>query len=195
MEIQRTCGLALFWVEITIARGEREAGFFSYCRTNDDFSMNIQVSDELFDDGTLLEIFASEIRLCGGDDVKELGDDGGDTFEVAGAVVPFKGEGRAARDDGGGEAFGVDDFGGWSQDAVGTAGLAQFEVGVEGPGIAAEIFVGAKLGGVDEDGDGDGFALGAGLADEGSVAFVEGAHGGDEAHGGVAGAPGADAGD
>ena len=157
--------------------------------------MNIQITDELFDDGALLEIFASEIRLCGDDDIEELGDDGGDTFKVAGAVVTFKGEGGTTRDDGGGKAVGVDGFGSWSQDTVSTAGLAQFEIGVEGSGVAAEIFVGAELSGVDEDGDGDGFALGAGLADQGGMALMQSAHCGDEAHGGVAGAPGANVGD
>ena len=75
---------------------------------------------------------------------------------------------------------GVHLFCGGGEEDVDAGGFEECAVGGEGAGVAGEVFVGAELGGVDEDGGGDDVALRGG-ADEGEVAGVQGAHGGDEA--------------
>jgi hypothetical protein len=61
--------------------------------------------------------------------------------------------------------------------------LRRGAVGLEGAGIAGVVLVGSELGGIDEDADGDVAAGGRGGADQGGVAGVERAHGGDQTDG------------
>ena len=67
------------------------------------------------------------------------------------------------------------------EEDIGAFVFAQGAVGFEGARIGGEVLGGAELGGVDEDGDHDDVGLLLGDADEGEVAVVEVAHGGDEA--------------
>ena len=70
-----------------------------------------------------------------------------------------------------------------SEDDVGAFGFGERAVGVEGARIAGEVFVGAELGGVDEDADGDESARFARGANQRGMARVQRAHGGDKADG------------
>ena len=78
--------------------------------------------------------------------------------------------------------------GGGREEEVDAGGFELAAVLVEGAGVGGEVFVGAELGGVDEDGGGDDVALRAGGGDEREMAGVERAHGGDEAESSAGGA-------
>ncbi len=141
------------------------------------------------DDLELLVVFEAEVGAVGLGDVEELGDHGGDALEVAGARRAFELVGEAADDDHRVEAalvhlghVGLEDgidaiLGGDSLVASGVAG------------VLLEVFDVVKLGRVDEQGHHGDIVFGFGSAQEGAVAFVERAHGGNEADG-FAGAPG-----
>ncbi len=74
---------------------------------------------------------------------------------------------------------GVDGFDVGVEDEVGLFGGAHVDVFFEGAGIFVEVFMGAELCGVDEDGDDDVVGEFFGFFDEAEVSLVEGAHGGD----------------
>ena len=78
-------------------------------------------------------------------------------------------------------AGGVELFDRGGEDHIRALGLGERTVNFKAAGINGEVLMGAELGGVDEDADGDLAAGGAGGADQRGVAGVESAHGGDEA--------------
>ncbi len=119
--------------------------------------------------------------------MEELGDDGGDAGEVAGAGGSVEAVACARDGDGGGGSGGVHLFDGGGEEEVYAFGFEGLYVGVEGAGVFGQVFAGAELERVDEDGGGYDVVFGAGSADEGEVAFVEGSHGWDEAEGAGAG--------
>ena len=113
---------------------------------------------------------------------------------MGGALGAFEGFGEEGFLDPGGVVLGVEVGGAGEEDGVGAFGLAEGEVVLFAAGVGVVVFVGGELGGVDEDGDDDAVAALFGEADEGEVALVEAAHGGDEADGAaeafLGGAPG-----
>ena len=75
----------------------------------------------------------------------------------------------------------VDFLGRGREREVGTAFGEFFEVGFKRPRVGVEIFVGAELGWIDEDGNDGSVGFGQRRADETQVAFVKGSHRGNEA--------------
>lgn len=152
----------------------------------------------------MLDVFGAEVDGCGLEEVEELGADGGDAGEEGGAGAAFEGGGEGGwRGDGeaGGLGWGLG-AGGWvhclgaggkeegdaATAAVGEGeffvqGFELFQVFFPGSRICREVFFRAELCRVDEDGDKDVGVLSRGGANEGEVAGMEGAHGGDEADG------------
>ena len=148
------------------------------------------VAHEAADDAELLGVFFAEDGDVGLDDLEEFGDDGADAVEVAGAGGSAEGLGEGGFGDADAGVGGVHFGGGGVEDDVYAFGDAAGAVGGEGAGVGGVVFVGAELGGVDEDGDDDDVGVFFGEADEGEVAFVEVAHGGDEADAFAGRAPG-----
>ncbi len=115
------------------------------------------------------------------DDVEELGDDGGYAAEVGGAGFPAEAFGEAVDIDIGGVIVGVDFTRRRLEDDIAAALPEQFVVAVEVPGVAIEVFSGAELSGINEDGDDQGVATVFNRVEEGQVPFMEVSHRGDEA--------------
>ena len=167
--------------EILVAGGHGEAVGFAAGGSGNDFDGEEEVADHAADDAELLGVFFAEDGEVGEDGVEELGDDGADAVEMAGAGGAAEGAGEGGFGDGDAGALGIHVWDGGEENEIDAFKFAEGAVGVEGAGIGGEILVGAELGGVDE--DGDDHDVGAILrdADEGEVAIVEVAHGGDEA--------------
>ena len=174
-------GGAVLGGEVGVAGGEGEAVGVADDGGADNLDGEVEVTDHAADDGNLLEVFLAEDGDVGLDDVEEFGNDGADAAEVGGALGAFEGLGEEGFLDPSGVILRVEVGGVGEEDGVGAFGLAEGEVVLLAAGVGVVILVGGELGGVDEDGDDDAVAALLGQADEGEVALVEAAHGGDEA--------------
>jgi hypothetical protein len=175
--------VALGGGEVAVAGAEGEAVGVADGGADDEVEVEVEVADHGAEDGDLGGVFLAEEGAVGGEDVEELGDDGSDAAEV----VRARGAVEAAADvrdvDEGLGAGRVHLVGGGGEEEIDAFVAQKLAVFGEGAGIAGEVFGRGELGGVDEDGGGDAVAAGTGGADEGEVAFVQRAHGGDEAEG------------
>ena len=91
-------------------------------------------------------------------------------------------------------AFGIHFRGFRSEEEIDVFGFEQSAVGVEGARISREILVRRELRGIDEDGRDDGVAGSPGGADQGKMAGVQRAHGGNQSHAACLGAEFSDGG-
>ena len=173
---------ALIGGQIAVARAQGKAVRVADCGADGDFDGKVEVAGHGAEDGDLGGVLLAEEGAVRLEDVEELGDDGADAAEVAGAGLAVEAVAQVAWiDESAQAARGVHLRGHRSEDQVYAFFFEEVEVGVERAGVAGEVFIGAELGGVDEDGGG---YVGAGLAggaDEAEVALVESAHSGDEA--------------
>ncbi|KAI3477902.1 hypothetical protein L1887_60209 [Cichorium endivia] len=116
-----------------------------------------EIRDESTQDDRLLDVLLSKVGAVGLDDVKELGDDGGDAAEEGGAAAAFHLMAEAFDLDKGADLIGND------------------------LGEAVRVLGGSKLGRIDKDGDDGIVVLTQTGPDELEMAVVERAHGGHEA--------------
>ena len=177
------CDSTLVGVQIDVAAADGEAVGLTDSRDSDDFEIEVEVSGHAFYDDELLGVFLAEIGAVWPDYVEELGDDGGDADEVAGSRGAFVEVGDGAWVDLGGGAGVVHPLGGGGEDEAHPCGFEHGEVAVQVSGVGGEVLALAELGRVDEYGGGYGVVLCGGAFDEGHVASVEVAHGGDQAEG------------
>ena len=147
--------------------------------TDYDFSGEAEVGDHAAEDGDLGGVFLAEVGAVGLGGDEELGDYGGYSAKVGGSGPAVEAVAEAFDFNKCGRAGGVAVFDCGGEDDVGAFGFSKDAVGIEGAGVAGEIFVGGELGRVDEDADGDLGAFCGGGADEGCMAGVKRAHGGD----------------
>ena len=176
-------GFPLLRVQVDVAAADGKAVGLTNGGYADDFEGEVDVPGHASDDDQLLGILLAEVSAVGLDDVKELGHDGGDTYEVAGSRGAFVEVRDRARIDFGVGVGTVHFVGRGGEYKADTRLFKHAEVTVEVSGVGGEVFVGAELSGVDEDGGGNGVVLGGGAFYEGHVAAVEVTHGGDEAEG------------
>jgi len=174
---------ALAGGEVAVAGAEGKAVLFTNDGADDERDGEVEVADDLAEDGDLGGVLLAEVGAVGRDDVEEAGDDGGDAAEVAGARGSVEAGGDGAGVDEGRIAGRIHGCGGGSEEEVDAGGFQFGAVFVEGARVGGEVFGGTELGGVDEDGDGDGVVLGEGCRDEREMAGVERAHGGNETEG------------
>ena len=184
------CSLALVRGQVDVTAADGEAIRLADGGDAYDFEREFQVPGHATDDDELLGVLLAEIGAIGLDDVKELGDDGGDADEVAGSRGPFVEVGDGAGIDSCVRTGVVHLLGGGSEDEADTGLFEHTQVTVEISGVGGEVLVGAELGGVDKDGGGYGIILDCGAFDEGHVAAVEEAHSGDETEGAGGRGPG-----
>ncbi len=148
---------------------------------DDQFEIEVEVADHATQDGDLSGILLAEEGFVRGDDVEQLGYDGGDAAKVAGAG----GAVEAILDffdlNEGGGAVGIHLGGIRREEQIDVLGFEEAAVGLEGAGVFREVLVGGELGGVDEDGGGNRIAGGFRGADEREVPVVQRAHGGNQA--------------
>ena len=184
------CGLALILVQVYVAAADGETVGFADGRDTDDFEVEVEVPGHAPDDDKLLGVLLAEIGAVRLDDVEELGDDGGDTYEVARSRCTFMEVGDGAGVDLGVSVGAVHFLRGGGKDEGYTCTFEHGKVSVKVSGVGGEIFVGAELGRVDEDGSDNCVVLGGGSFDKSHVASVEVAHGGNEAERAVCRGPG-----
>lgn len=174
-------GAAFVPFQVGVSAGHGEAVELAHRRADDDFDRVAQIPHHLFDDGHLLGVFLAEVRFLRLDGVEQFGDDGRHPTEVAGAHGPFEELGQLFDLHPGLEAGGIHLFLRGRPDDIGAL-VAEFrQVAFHIAGVGGQVFVGAKLGGVDENRGGNGFTGHAGGVDEGEVSLMEGAHRRDEA--------------
>jgi len=151
---------ALARAEVAIARAESEAIGVASGGGGHNLDQEIKVGDEFADDSDLLGVLLAEDGDVGLNDVEEFGDDGGDAAEMGGAGYAFKGFGDGFLTDVGGVAVGVEFLFGGTEDVVGTGGLGFDGVALRISRVLGGVFAGAKLSGVDENGDDDDIGTG-----------------------------------
>ncbi|EVT88823.1 hypothetical protein Z046_26780 [Pseudomonas aeruginosa VRFPA09] len=181
--VDRRGGGALLLVEVTVARGQREAIGGAHRRLAEDLHRQVEVADQLADHRQLLEILFAEQREVRLDHVQQLADHGRHAFEMAGTTGAAKAFGDAGNMDAGlpVHAVGVHFLDGRGEQQV-AAGFEQaFLVGCEGSRVFVEVFAGAELQRVDEDADDHEVGAFAGFLYQRGMAGVEVAHGRHEA--------------
>jgi hypothetical protein len=141
----------------------------------------IQVKRHAANDGSLLGIFLPEVGLLRLHGVEELGDHGSHAAKVSGAHGTFQRSGQMFHLHPGLEAGRVHDLSGGQPHQVGASLLQQRQVAVNVARISSQIFVGAKLGGVNEDADCHAGAFLPGTLHQREMAGVQIAHGGHQA--------------
>jgi hypothetical protein len=127
-------------------------------------------------------IFLAEEGLIrfGGDE--EFADYSGDTAKVAWAGMAIEAIAQAGHfDECRDWSVGIKLFDRGDEDNVRAFSFRDCAVGIEGAWVAREIFVGTELSGIDEDAYGDLMARSGGSSNQGCVAGVQRAHGGNEA--------------
>lgn len=167
--------------EVLVAGAEGDAIGVADGGDDGDFDRDVEVADHAADDVYLLGVFLAEVGGGGADEVEEFEDDGGDAAEMAGAGGAVAALGDSRFLDEGGVVGEIEIAGG--KDEVGAGLATEGEVVAAGAGVAGEIFLRTELDRVYVDADDDAPAFFPRAADEGEVAFVERAHGGDEADG------------
>ena len=85
----RKGGAPVCFVEPGVAARQGEAVGLAHGRTADHLDAEVEVGAQTTHDRQLLEVLLAEHREVGADGGEELGDDGGDTVEVAGARRAF----------------------------------------------------------------------------------------------------------
>lgn len=174
---------ALFGVEVDVAGADGEAVGLAGDGADDDVDVHVEVGDHAFDDEGLLGIFLAEDGEVRADDVEELADDGGDTAKEDGAGDAAEGRHHVVEVKPGLVAGGIHHGVVGGEDDVATDVFKHVEVALHVAGVGGEVFVRGELGGVDVDAGHEGVGPLPGDAHEAEVAFVEVAHGGDEADG------------
>ncbi|MNZ82330.1 hypothetical protein D3C78_1010250 [compost metagenome] len=177
--IQRWRDGTLFFVQITVARRQRQAIFGTHGRFANDLDRHVQIAHQGADHRQLLEVFLTEdgqIRL---DHVEQLADHCRHTFEMAWTAGATQAFGQLRNVDAGlaVHTVGVHLFDAGGEQQV-APGLEQFLlVGSEGSRVLVEVFAGAELQRVDEDTRNDEIDALCGLGHQGGVAAVQVAHG------------------
>lgn len=167
--------------EVGVAAAHRQAVLLADGRNGNDVDEEVQVAHHAPDEEQLLGVLLAEIGSAGGGEVEQLADDGEHPVEVAGPGLALQdGAERAGRDAHAGVAVGVDDVRGRREHDVDAGIGADGHVGVEGPRIAGEVFLGSELERIEEDRDDDVVVLGPSPAHELGVPVVQGAHGHDD---------------
>ena len=142
--------------EIRVAARQRETVGLAHDRAAHDLDRQVEILDESPDDRELLCVLAPEERRARPDDREQLGDDGRDTVEVGGPRGPAQIVGEAGdvnRRERPPARIHLGDR--RREHRVDALGDALREVAGEVAGVAVEIFAGAELQRVDEDGDHD----------------------------------------
>ena len=129
----------------------------------------------------MLGVLLAEVGQVRLDDVKELGDDGADAAEMLRSGLAAEVVGQFVDVNPGELGLGVHLLDRGDEEKVDAQVVAGLSVGIECAWVGLKVFIGAKLGGVDEDADDGAGALSLGGFDEGEMALVEGTHGGHEA--------------
>ncbi len=182
--------------EVLVAAAQGEAVGLADGVDGVDDDVEVEITNEAADDGDLLVVLFAEDGVVALDEVEELGDDGADAVEVAGAAGAAEGLGEAGFEKLDAAVRRVEVLGFRGEDHVCAVVAAEAEIFDEGARIFGEIFVGSELQRIDEETDDD-VAIRTGDltcgADEFGMALVEGAHGRHEDAAGslVDGAPGA----
>ncbi len=172
--------------KIDFARGQGEAVRFADGVSQNQREREFQIADLALDDGTLLVILPSKDRGGWLSDLKELQDHGADAAKMTGSRSTAKGEADAVLIHPGGEIRRIDLLGRRMENGVGSSLPTERLVGRESSGIAGEIFLGTKLGGIHEDRNDDRAARTGGpasAADQGRVPAVQRSHGRNENNG------------
>ena len=148
----------------------------------------MQIARHLPDDARLLRVLAAEKRLLRLNDFEQLQYDGRDAAKMSRPHAPFEAF-REALDIHPGAKSRRINFRGLGREQIIDARVFQlFAVRFERARIFLEIFAGAKLRGIHENGSDHRLAFGDGRANEREMARVQRAHGGHEAGGAAFGA-------
>src|ERR1700721_564926 len=93
-------------------------------------------------------------------DVEELGHHLANATEIHGAMLALEQAVQQRQIEGDGRWIdGEHSIGRWSKHPIHARGLAFFQIRIDGPGVAGEIFPSAKLRGIDENGNRYGLSL------------------------------------
>ena len=143
-------------VEVDVARAHGESVGFAHDRARFDAHVEVEVAHEAADDGDLMRILLPEIGGVRAHDAEQFRDDGRDAVEVvrsAGRAVEHLGD--AGNVDAGSEAVGIDLGCFRGEEDVDARLFCARGVVLLIARVAAEVFVRAELGRVDEERDDD----------------------------------------
>src|SRR5439155_15599092 len=138
-------GAAVFRVEISIARALGEAVGLAHDGADRQANVKVQVSHEMADEQSLLEVLLAEAGHVRPDDVEELEHHRRHTAEVTRARGPFERRGESARLDERIETLGIDFGGAGRKRGVNLQWIEQAKVLFEIPRISGEVLAGTEL--------------------------------------------------
>jgi hypothetical protein len=136
-----------------IARAQGQAVGLADNRKNPDRDIKVQVLDHLLEDDGLLGVFLPEKGQVRLDDMEELEDNRGDSFEVAGPRAAAEFVLQNGNLDGGLVSFGIHLLGTGNKKIIDGLSLQEPRVPVEVPRIPVEVLSRPELEGVDENAD------------------------------------------
>ena len=179
---QNHCVLALLWSQVTVARTQRQPVGFPRSWDHLDLNGDIEIAHHLLKHANLLSVLLSEEANVSLHHVEQFQDHRGHTLEVAGPRFSFHALLNFLHSDTCLKSGRIDFrlFG--NEDHIDTFGPAQVQILFQSPGIPAKVFLWAKLGWIDENRHHHKLATGPGPANQAGMAFVQSAHGEDQAN-------------
>src|ERR1035437_10156840 len=169
---------ALLRRKVAVARAEGQPVRLAHDGAGDEFHGKIKLAHHGAEDGQLRGILLPEVGAVGRDDVEELGDDGRHSAKVAGTVCPVQAVADAGYFNEGRRAAGNQRLGGGCKENLRTGGSERGAISLKRARVAVEVFAGAELQRIDEDGGGHVGAIALRRVDEREMAGVQCAHGG-----------------
>ncbi len=150
----------------------------------------MQIGNQTADQRQLLIVFFAEYRHIGPQDIEQLGDHRGHTGKMPGPAAAAEMAGKVLHADLGLKAGRIHLLRFRGKDRCHRFLPQQAHVALKIAGVAVQILVGAKLGGVDKHTDHHRIAMLRRQAHQAEVAFMQIAHGRHQADGGALAAPG-----